>query len=181
MDVSDSLANRPQWFAMRFLYNSQPATRKQLEADGIETFYPMRTVAVSDRHGRKIRSWVPVIQDLYFVHSTRDVLDPYVQANPYFQYRFRMGGAYREPIIVPERQMEMFIKAVEDSKNPLYFTPDELNVEKGTRIRLIGGDMDGYEGILMRVKGSRTKRLLVEIAQTLISAVEVSPDLIEVL
>lgn len=181
MQSAASSENTIQWFAMRFLYNGQPATRKQLEDNGIETFCPMKTVVTTDRKGRKIKNTIPVVRDLYFVHSTRAELDPYVAANPYFQYRFKIGGSYREPIVVPENQMSVFIEAVRSSRNPLYFTPQELNIEKGTRIRLIGGNLDGYEGILLKVKGARAKRLLVEIPNTLIAAVEVSPDLVEIL
>lgn len=77
--------------------------------------------------------------------------------------------------------MNDFIAAVESSDNPLYFSPDEVDLSKGTRVRLIGGAMDGRECTLLKVKGARSRRLIVEIPGTLIAAVEVHPDLIEVI
>ena len=169
-----------QWFAMRFLYNDQPKIRARLEQDKIETYSPMRMV-VYERNGRKIRRVEPIIFDLFFVRGTRAEIDPYVLSSPNFQYRYKTGGKYCEPVVVPDEQMNMFIEAIKLTPQPLYFTPDELDVRKGTRIRIIGGPMDGYEGILMKVKGARSKRLIVEIPDTIAVAVEVSPDLIEVI
>lgn len=170
----------PQWFAMRFLYNDQPKIRARLAHDNIPTYSPMRTV-VEERGGRRIRRVEPIIFDLFFVRGTREEIDPYVLNSPNFQYRYKTGGTYREPMVVPEEQMNRFIEAVSMTPQPLYFTPDELDVGKGTRIRIIGGPMDGYEGVLMKVKGARSRRLIVEIPDTIAVAVEVSPDLIEVI
>ena len=41
--------------------------------------------------------------------------------------------------------------------------------------------MDGYAGRLLSARGSRTKRLIVELPQYLSVVVEVSPELIEFL
>lgn len=170
----------PHWFVLRFLYRDQPRVRARFEADQIETFCPKQLI-VTQRHGKRIKVWRPILWDLLFAHATRTELDPYVAAYDNFQYRYKTGGAYREPLTVPDEQMDRFMEAVAGSANPLYFTPQELNVAKGTRVRLIGGRMDGMEGILLKVKGARAKRLVIEIPDTLIAAVEVDADLIEVL
>ena len=169
-----------RWFVLRFLYRDQPAVRARFREERIETFSPMRPV-VRVRNGRKITVQEPVIWDLLFVRSTREVLDPIVASYDNFQYRYKTGGGYCEPLVVPDRQMNDFVRAVEASEHPLYFTPQELNLEKGVRVRLLGGVMDGYEGRLLKVKGGRARRLLVEIPNTLIAAVEVAPDLIQLL
>lgn len=170
----------PRWYVLRFLYHDQPKVRCRFEQDGIETFSPARPV-IECRDGRRIKVWKPLVWDLFFVHSTKTQLDPYVAAYDNFQYRYKVGGRYKEPLVVPDKQMDDFVRAVGSSENPLYFTPQELNVSKGTRIRIIGGAMNGYEGVVMKVKGARAKRLIVEIPDTLIAAIEVQPDLIEIL
>lgn len=172
--------DRPQWYAMRFLYNDQPKIRTRLTQDGIRTYSPMRTV-VEVRNGRRIRRVEPIIFDLFFVYGTRSQIDPYVMGSPNFQYRYKRGGKYREPMTVPEDQMNLFIEAVCMSSQPLYFTPDEIDVSRGTRIRIIGGPLDGYEGLFMKVKGARSRRLIVEIPDTIAVAVEIAPDFIEIL
>ena len=176
-NISDDV---PQWYVLRFLYRDQPQVRERLRQNGIKIFTPTKTV-VTVRHGRRIRMQVPVIWDLLFVCSTRTELDPYVRACPYVQYKYKLGGKYCEPIVVPERQMNEFIAAVESTENPIYLTPDEVDLSKGSRVRLIGGPMDGLECTLLKVKGARAKRLIVEIPDTLIAAIEVQPDLIEII
>ena len=49
------------------------------------------------------------------------------------------------------------------------------------RIRIIGGRLDGYEGFLLTVRGSKVKRLLVELPTLLTAAVEVEAEFVEVL
>ena len=175
-----NMEEESQWYAMRFLYNDQPKIRRRLDLAGIETYSPMRTV-VEERNGRKIRRTEPIIFDLIFVHGTRSQIDPYVRSSPNFQYRYMRGGKYREPMIVPSDQMRVFMEAVRQTDHPIYFTPDEIDVSRGTRIRIIGGPLDGYEGIFMKVKGARSRRLVVELPDTIAVAVEIMPDFIEVL
>lgn len=174
------MEEQPVWYVMRFLYNRKSATRERLDSSHIETFVPMR-YEIKNRQGRKIRAYVPVIRDLLFVHSTEKVLAPFVEADSHFQYQYRRGGRQAEPLVVPDEQMRQFISAVKACVRPIYLTPAEVNVRKGTRIRIHGGPFDGIEGILMKVKGARAKRLVIELPDTLAVAVEVNPDLIEVL
>ena len=37
----------------------------------------------------------------------------------------------------------------------LYFQPEELNLSKGTKVRITGGDFEGQEGVFLKVKGAR--------------------------
>ena len=177
----DNPADNPkQWYVLRFLYRDQPRIRALFRQNGIETFTPTKPV-VTLRHGRRIVMHVPVIWDLLFVHSTREELDPYVRAYPNLQYKYKLGGRYCEPIVVPENQMRDFMAAIASSPNPLYFAPDEIDLAKGMRVRIIGGALDGLECTLLKVKGARSRRLIVGIPDTLIAAIEVQPDFIEVI
>ena len=51
----------------------------------------------------------------------------------------------------------------------------------GRSVRIIGGPLDGYEGRLQKLQGSRTKRLLVELPGLITAAVEVQPEFIMLL
>ena len=46
---------------------------------------------------------------------------------------------------------------------------------------LSGEPLDGYEGRLLSIRGSRVKRLIVEIPGLLVAAVEVDPEYIRLL
>lgn len=169
-----------RWYVLRFLYRNQPKVRLQLKNDGIETFSPMKWVKRIE-NGKHTLKYDYALWDLFFVHSSKKVIDPYVNKYEYLQYKFQSGGKQHNPMIVPDKQMTDFIKAVESSKKPLYFTPNEIKLSKGERIRLIGGTLNGYEGIFLKVNGSRQKRLIVELPGILCAAIEVGPEYIEII
>jgi len=179
-NVSDHEDDIVRWYVLRFLYRNQPKIRKLLENDGIETFSPMKWVSRIE-NGRHTLKYDYAIWDLFFVHSSKKVIDPYVNRNANLQYKFQSGGKQHNPMIVPDKQMNDFIAAVNSSKKPLYFAPHEINLSKGERIRLIGGSLNGYEGIFLKVNGSKQRRLVVELHGTLCAAVEVEPEYIEII
>ena len=59
---------------------------------------------------------------------------------------------------VPANEMNNFISFVDNCNSEInFFRPDEITLEKGTKVRLTGGDMDGVECYLTRFKGKRKK------------------------
>ena len=172
----------PLWYALRDLsrsHSKNPAYRV-LSDEGFEVFTPM-TRRLFTENGRQVSRKVPFMPDLLFVHETRERLDIAVERMTNLQYRFARGG-YRLPITVPDRNMEYFIRAVASSDEPRYFRPEEITPGMlGKRVRVIGGQLDGYEGRLLSARGSKRRRLLVEIPTFLTAAVEVSLDLIEIM
>lgn len=165
------------WYVMRDLGRSNakiPAYRF-LEEKQFEVFTPMRWRLVEER-GKRIRKRIPIIPDLLFVYSTRNALDEVVDRMPTLQYRY-VRGAYCEPMIVPQTQMEPFLRAVRQSDDPGYYLPGEITSEMcGRTVRIVGGAMDGVEGQLLKVRGSRKRRLVVRISSVLDVAVEISPE-----
>lgn len=168
------------WFVMRDLKRSNaklPAYKLLLERH-IEFFTPMKW-RLATRAGKKIREKVPFMQDLLFVHDTRDHLDPVVERTPTLQYRW-LRNTYREPMTVSDKDMERFIRAVGTSESPRYYLPEEITSSMyGRRIRIVGGPLDGYEGCLLTMRGSKVKRLLVELPNLLAVGVEVNPEYIQ--
>lgn len=51
----------------------------------------------------------------------------------------------------------------------------------GHKIRIVGGPLDGYEGYLQTVRGSKVKRLLIELDNYLAVSVEVLPEFIQLI
>ena len=172
----------PLWYALRDLsrsHSKNPAYRV-LSDEGFEVFTPM-TRRLFTENGRRVSREVPFMHDLLFVHEARERLDAAVGRVKNLQYRFARGGC-RLPITVPNKEMEDFIRAVASSDEPRYFRPEEITPGMlGKRVRVIGGQLDGYEGRLLSARGSKRRRLLVEIPTFLTAAVEVSLDLIEIM
>lgn len=172
-----------RWYVMRDLKrrNARHPAYSMLGEAGFEVFTPMKWEVCASR-GRKVRERIPYIQDLLFVRSDRCRLDEVVSRTDTLQYRFVRGGAYCQPMVVADRDMERFIAAVEATDNPVYYLPGELTASMvGRAVRIIGGPLDGYEGNLLSVRGSRTKRLIVELPEFFSAGVEVDPEYIELI
>ena len=125
-DGSPDGNNRLQWFVMRDLKrrNAKLPAYKLLDGLVVKVFTPMVWRLVT-RHGKRIKEEVPFMQDLLFVHDTRQVVDPIVEKYDTVQYRYVRGG-YKIPMTVKENEMQHFIHAVESSENLRYYTPEEI-------------------------------------------------------
>lgn len=171
-----------QWFVMRDLKRGkakQPAY-KLLGELKIRFFTPM-VWKLRIRQGKRVRQQVPFMPDLLFVYDSRKVLDPLVEQIATLQYRFVKGGNH-QPMTVRNADMERFIRAVDAMNNPCFYTPEEINPDMlGKKVRIVGGLLDGYEGCLQKMQGSRIKRLFVELPNLLTATVEVQPEFIQVL
>ena len=160
--------------------NAKLPAYKLLEGLGVKVFTPMVWKLVV-RHGKRCKEEVPFMQDLLFVHDTRQAVDPIVGKYDTVQYRYVRGG-YKIPMTVRESDMQRFIHAVESTENPRYYTPNEITPGMiGRKVRIVGGPLDGYEGCLQRMQGARIKRLFVELPNLLAAAVEVQPEYIQLL
>ena len=174
---------RMHWYVMRDLKrpNAKLPAYKQLSDEHLEVFTPMQW-RLKLKNGKRIREEVPFMQDLLFIHDTREVLDLFVRKIPTLQYRYQKGGGYCQPMMVADLDMERFIRAVRCSENPKYYLPEEISdTIYGRMIRIIGGPFEGYEGRLLTTRGSKVKRLLVELPNFFSVGVEVNPDLIEII
>lgn len=171
-----------QWFVMRDLKrgNAKQPAYKLLSELKIRFFTPMVWKLIV-RQGKRIRLQVPFMPDLLFVYDSRKVLDPIVERIVTLQYRFVKGGNH-QPMTVRNEDMERFIRAVDAINNPCYYTPEEIKSSMiGKKVRIVGGPLDGYEGRLQKMQGSRIKRLFVELPNLLTAAVEVQPEFIQLL
>lgn len=173
---------QPSWFALRDLKRpncKEPAFRL-LASAGFEVFTPLKWRVIR-RGNRSVREEVPFIHDLLFVHSLRERLDPFISDIPTLQYRW-LRHTFREPMTVPSTEMERFIRAVRATDSPKYYLPSEITPAMyGRRIRIIGGTLSGYEGGLVTVRGSKVRRLLVELPGFFAAGVEVEPEYIRLL
>ena len=173
--------NERQWFVMRDLKrpNAKLPAYQQLIEDGFEVFTPMRW-QIATVGGRRTRQRVPYIADLLFVFASRNDLDPVVDVTPTLQYRFAHGLPYRQPLTVRTDDMKRFIAAVSTSDSPIYYRAEEITPDMyGRTIDIIGGPLNGMRCRLLKMRGTRRRRIIVEIPGDLAAAVEVNPDFIQ--
>lgn len=160
--------------------NAKQPAYKLLKEKKMEVFVPMKW-HLSIRKGVRVREEVPFIQDLLFVHETQKNLDSVVEKTPTLQYRW-LRKTWREPMTVADADMQRFIHAVSVSESPKYYLPEEITPAMyGCKIHIVGGPLNGYEGGLITVRGSKVKRLLVELKGFLAVGVEVNPEYIQLI
>ena len=64
--------------------------------------------------------------------------------------------------------------------NIRYYLPEEIKADMyGKEISVVGGPLDGYSGKLLSSRGSKKRRIIVEIPGFITAAVEVYPEYIQ--
>ena len=174
-----------RWYVLRDLArpNAKNPAYKQLQAmpelaDCV--FMPLKQHVFTE-FGKRVVRFVPYMPDLIFVHKSREELDPIVCDMPLLQYRYLRGGKQFEAMSVRHEAMVRFMEAVEQKEKVEYYSYDEVSPGLyGKRIRIIGGRLNGFEGRLMSKRGSKFKRLLVDLQEcNLTAAVEIESEYIQ--
>ena len=171
------------WFAMSAPYRRELKAKAFLESKNVECFVPMRSAVIERRGGIKNRQQVPAIHNLIFVHASKEEIQELKSGKDFLQYMTRPFNGKNTPITVPDRQMQQFITATQAANEEVvYLQPEEIELKKGTKVRVHGGAFDGAEGLFVKVRGKRNRRvvLLIE-GVTAVALAEISPDLIEVI
>lgn len=173
----------PVWFAMSAPYQKELEARDLLAKNAIESFIPMRYCMVATAGSKKERRLVPAIHNLIFARTTRRLIQKVKTGYPYLQYKIRREDGQNIPIVVPERQMTQFISVCNTYNDDLiYLKPEEVNLAKGTPVRIIGGTFDGMEGTFVKVKGARRKRVVVSLpGLAAVATAEIATDYIQVI
>jgi hypothetical protein len=181
---------RKIWYALRTFHRLEEKVSLFLEEKHLPHFVPMAYSAegAKPKKGEKEPPdpmkpvLVPAIHNLLFVHTTPAVMRELKPRLPIIQYLTCPVNGRNEPILVPEMQMAQFIRVSNScSDHLLYFRPEELNLRRGTPVRIIGGPFDGVEGTFVKVQGIRNRRVVVQLTGLLAIAAEVHPDLIQIL
>ena len=147
---------------------------------GLESFVPLK-YEVKKLKGHDQRILVPALSRLLFVKGTLDEVKDYIANAHYVVFIQRSTFSDKKDYLtVPTKAMEDFIAVTEHNEERItYFSPQEIRLNIGDKIRVKGGLYDGREGIIMRIKGKRNRHLVVQIPGILIAAIEMSPEMIE--
>lgn len=170
------------WYVLRAVFRKELAVRDGLRKAGLRSYVPMMW-QLHTANGHKLRRLVPAISELVFCYASSEAISDYkLRSKETIYWLTKPKGDKREKIIVRDTDMDAFIRVTQQSERSVcYFSPEEVRLDKGDRIRIHGGVFDGIEGVLMKVKGKREKQLLVSIPDLAVAAVSVKPDVVEVL
>ena len=172
-----------QWFAMSAPYRRELKAKRFLDDRMVENFIPMKQTIVEKKYGIKSRELVPAIHNLIFVHTTKEKIKSLKQGVDFLQYHTTPVNGKNIPIVVPERQMQQFIAATTAANTEIkYLHPSEIEIKKGTPVRVHGGVFDGVEGYYMKIKGKRNRTVVLLIENVTAAALtEISDGMVEIL
>ena len=65
-------------------------------------------------------------------------------------------------------------------ENLRYYPAGEVNLSKGQKVRITGGIFQGCEGMFVKLKGMRSRKVVIEVKGVMsVALVSVSPEFIE--
>lgn len=160
------------WYAMSSPYGREKKVIDLMnQKKDVEAFTPMERYERMVGHKNRVRKITerPVVRNLLFINAEEDRMRGLKnEFNTLIQFKVQPtsdGGS--RPIIVPDKQMEDFMRLYENPDTELeFFKADEiegLNLRPNAKVRIEDGIFAGVEGYLQRVKGANAKRFVVKI------------------
>lgn len=160
--------------------------RDKFRDAGLEVYLPTIQKVENSRYGDKVVE-KPVMFSYIFMRSEEGRVVEFEQ-----KYRPKLTAIWRKSkskmdqkrlLVIPDKQMQMFMQTVGQYQNDVPFLqPSSDMLEKGDKVRIIGGPFEGVEGILLSQQGKDGGRILVRISDVLaVPTLEIEPQMIEVL
>ena len=122
-------------------------------------------------------SFEPAIHNLIFIHATEEKVQTLKKSRPELQYMMRKMNGKTEKIIVPERQMDDFMKVCTTSPDFVEIVPTlQIPFKKGQEVLVVSGPLQGVRGYFQRIEGHRNRRLIVSIPGACSATIEVKTE-----
>lgn len=180
--INTQSADKIQWYVMRVYKREREVEEILTGPHGIEHFIAKKN-EIRTYQGVKHSKVVPAIPSIVFIHANRRQIREFKNYCPYLSYCFwSKSGKIERPLVIPNREMENFIIIAKHyEEDIIYFKPEELQLEKGTKVRVHGGAFDGLEGTLLKIKKRENKRIVVRLeGLATVASSQIEPDLVEI-
>lgn len=154
------------WYALRATYGREEKAYNYIKSKGIKVFYPtINKVRIINGKPKKIeQSRMP---NIFFAYAPENVIKSFVYDNvnlPYLRFYYRYSHfKNKEPMIVPDYQIESFRKICEIESNDIIITPDIIEkFKQGEMVRVIEGKFKGVIGVVSRYSGQQRVGIVIE-------------------
>ncbi len=166
---SGEILKSGHWYVLKTTYGREKKACDYLVANNVRTYYPTLTT-VKEIRGRRKSVTESRLPNLFFAYGTERQLTPLVQRNPempflrfYCRYFRDSSRIRRQPITVPQSQMDSLIKICEsEEQDTLLFTEVIHKFEKGEMVRIVKGPFCGVEGRIARFKGQQRVGVVID-------------------
>lgn len=169
-----------KWFVLK-ASRREKAAQAALQEAGIDHYLPTHQVA-EERCGQKRLVERPLISNMLFAQGTHERINSFVRQHDYIHFAYRREGAGFCILEVPDAEMETFRQAVTCMAGDLtYYHPNEVSLHRGTKVRIVGGNLDGYEGIILRDKKEAAEMFYIDFPLLGSLGTHVAPDFIQII
>ena len=168
----------PHWYALRTTYGREKLASEYISAHGGTVFYPtiLTTKLVDGKRRHVEESRIP---NIFFIYGTEQEAQEFVYDNvnlPYLRFYYKHthnGNAIRrEPLIIPDNQIESLriICEAEANHDILLYQEEIQKFKAGEKVRIIEGDFKGVVGIVARFRGQQRVGIVLDGLLTAVTA-----------
>lgn len=168
------------WFVLKAGRRERKAV-ELLVADAMEHYLPTHIVA-EERHGKRQLVERPLISNMLLVNAPYEKVNAFVRKNDFIHFAFRRTDTGYAILEVPDDEVQAFRQAVEEMADDLrYYVPEDIFIKRGTRVRIVGGPLNGKEGVILRDKAEGRPEFVISFAFLGALATHISPEYIQIL
>lgn len=170
----------PHWYALRCTYGREKQAYEHIINNKGTAYYPQRTVTklINGKRTTVEESYLP---NILFAYGTFDEVKTFVYDNVHkatkplrFYYRHtHLEGSKitREPLIVPDHQIESLRIICDSQAEDILLVPQEVQkFKEGQSVRIIGGKFEGVVGKVARYQGQQRVAVIIDGVMTAITA-----------
>lgn len=172
-----------KWYVLTVSFRKETAIQRELTSLGFEAYLPMR-YQIRKINGNDIRLFEPAIYGMVFVKGDKDNLINYLHQSQYKKYTHlktqKLTNGTTEDIIIKDNDMISFQRLNNVQGSDLtYYSPEQLHIEKGSKVKIMEGPFEGITGTVQRLPGKRGQYLIVSLPNVAIAAVSIKPKYIQ--
>lgn len=159
-----------RWYAMRTTYGREQKAYDFIVSNGGTAFLPLIKQEKVVK-GKKTIVDVSRIPNIFFVYGTEDEVKTYAFDNVHlpflrFYYESHHEGVkiIKEPLIVPDRQIQSLQILCQAEAEDIRFVPDEMiqKFKEGDTVLIIEGEFKGIEGKVARWHRQQRVAIIIE-------------------
>lgn len=169
--------NKKHWYALRTTYGREKKAYDYIIAHQGFAYYP--TIFIDKLVNGRIKSVeVSRIPNIFFAYGTEEDIKKFVYDNvhlPFLRFYYRHYNKdnllAKEPLIVPQRQMES-LRIVCDAKDEDTIVTSEVitKFKEGDAVHITAGPFAGVDGRVARYKGQQRVGVMIDEVVTAITA-----------
>ncbi len=153
--------NEQNWYAIKAIYGQAMKAKELLSRGSIDSYVPMQS---KEENSKKCgeQKMVPAISNLIFIYASNREIRDLIRDYDFLHHIYDRTDGVSRPTIIPTEEMSRFIAFTKAREERLtYIDHREIDLSRGDRVRIVGGTFDGSEGSLLKVKGKRSRQVVV--------------------